>query len=180
MEISKRHKIYLLIIVTLAVALAVRWLYFHNKWRTVEMKKEKYEISYPADWFDSTHKAIRGPVGRWISLEVTNFPFVNSMMIRVYDDFKSPTTDDAEHWATRIIEKDGCKTWSQPEEVHISSAISPGVMLVCVDDVDYYRKIVAFTHNDHVYAVELLAFKSRWEKGNHVLEKVLKSLTFFD
>ncbi len=180
MEISKRHKIYLAIVATGIVVLTIRWIYFHDKWRTVEMKKENYEISYPADWFNSTHQAIRGPVGEWISLEVTNFPFINSMMIRVYNDFKSSTSEDAEHWGMRILGDDGCKSWSQPQEVHISSAIPSGTMMTCVDNVGYYRKLIVFPHNDHVYAIELLAFKSRWEKGNRVFEKVLKSFKFLE
>ena len=180
MEISRRYKIYLAIVVTTAIVLTIRWAYYHNKWRTIEVRNGGYQISYPAHWFNSTHKAIRGPVGKWISFEATNLPFVNSIMIRTYDDIEYPTDEGVEHWELEIIKKDGCESWSPPRQIQISPIFPSGIMTECVDDVKYHRKIAAFSHNGHLYAVELLTFAKQWQRGNEIFEKVLESFQFLE
>jgi len=112
MEISRRYKIYFVIIITVAIALTIRWAYYHNRWRTIEFRKDGYQISYPAHWFNSTHKAIRGPVGKWISLEVSNFPFVNSMMVRVYhNQVEHVDASTLDQWQLELIRRDGDVSW---------------------------------------------------------------------
>ena len=181
MEISRRYKIYIAIIIAVAITLTLRWGYYHNRWRTIEMPKDGYRISYPAYWFNSTHKAIRGPVGKWTSLEVTNFPFVNSIMVRVYvDEFVHPSDNDVTDWALEIIKKDGCETWSLPQQIQLPQAPSSGMMTECIDDVGYHCKIVAFAYDDRIYAVELLTFKKQWQKGNSIFERILSSFEIFE
>jgi len=163
------------------IALALRWVYFRNQWRTIEMRKDGYRVSYPAHWFNSTHQAIRGPVGKWVSLEVTNFPFVNSIMVRVYiDDVTHFSDDDVTNWTLELIRRDGCATWSTPHQVQPPQAPSSGMMTECIDDVGYHRKIVAFAYSNHAYAVELLALKRQWQRGNEIFEKVLASFEFLE
>ncbi len=181
MEISRRHKIYIAIIIAVTITLALRWGRYHNKWRTIEMRQDGYRISYPAYWFNTTHQAIRGSVGKWISLEVTNFPFVNSIMVRVYvDECVHPSNEDVTDWALEIIRKDGCETWSPFQQIQLPQAPSSGLMSECIDDVGYHCKIVAFAYNDRIYAVELLAFKKQWQKGNSIFERILASFEIFD
>ena len=196
MKISRRYKIYLTIIIIVAVALTIRWVYYHNKWRTVDMKDDGYQISYPAHWFNSTHKATRGPVGDRISLEVSNFPFVNSIMIRLYHEHtKQIDASTLDQWQLELIRKDGDAFWkmasAQPSDVKNAPWVdvfwselftmpmpSIGVKATArtwIDDVGYQRELVTFACGNDIYGIELLAFKSQWEKGLEIFAKVLNS-----
>ncbi len=195
MEISRRYKIYIAIIIAVAVTLTLRWSYYHNKWRTIEMRKDGYRVSYPANWFNTTHQAIRGPVGKWISLEVTNFPFVNSIMVRVYVDNTHYQNMDLDTWQLKIIQQDGGVFWKMNSSQPLGEKEKPWVNVfwsepftmpmhslqidaqarVWIDDVGYRRELVAFYCGDDICGVELLALQSQWQNGLDIFQKVLNS-----
>ena len=184
MEISRRYKIYIAIIIAVAITLTLRWGYYHNRWRTIEMPKDGYRISYPAHWFNTTHQDYRMPSGRYISLGLTNFPFVNAIMADVYHvaPGEFPNIVNDESLIKEIIQRDDGGEISRFQRLNITlkNTKLQAVVCECIFQEYYYSKIVAFSHNNHIYAVQLLTSKKQWQKGNEIFEKILASFEFLE
>lgn len=184
MEISRRHKVYIAITIAIAIALALRWGFYHNKWRTIEMRRDGYRISYPAHWFNTTHQDYRMPSGRYVSLGLTNFPFVNTIMVDVYhvDPGRFPTIVNEEALVKEIIQRDdgGEISRFQRSDIALKNSKLQAIVCECIFHGYYYSKIVAFSHDNHIYAIQLLTSKKQWGKGNEIFKKILTSFEFLE
>lgn len=179
-EIKTRHKLFALAVAILLVFLAARAIYFHGKWRVVEVKKDGYEVAIPAPWFDFTHQGYRSTVGKYLSREYIDFPFIIRTDVEVLRTENDSTTVDVRdalsNWMDTLIRLEAGENISEIQQLTLESVPDPAYGRT-FDVKGYHCRIVVFSHGERLYAIEMLSARRRGARDNAVFDKILRSFT---